>query len=118
MQPGGSQLPRATGGAQPGASQLPGASGGPQSSPGGSQLPGTSGGALQSLGGSQLAGTSGGLPGSSHEVAGSTAAVATPQPTGDARRRQIHPPDLLTYPREQTHVAARAARLLKKTRRC
>jgi hypothetical protein len=61
---------------------------------------------------------SGGLPGSSHEVAGSTEAVATPQPTGDVRRRQIHPPDPLTYPREQTHATARAARLLKKTRRC
>jgi hypothetical protein len=38
--------------------------------------------------------------------------------TGDARRQQIHPPDLLTYPREQTHAAARALRLLKKPRRC
>jgi hypothetical protein len=45
--------------------------GGPQLSPGGSQLPGASGG----------------LPESSHEVAGSAAAMATPQPTGDARHR-------------------------------
>jgi hypothetical protein len=27
------------------------------------------------------------------------------------RRRQIHPPDLLTYPRDQTHAAARALKL-------
>jgi hypothetical protein len=39
----------------------------------------------------------GGLPGSSHEVAGLAAAMATPQPTADARHRQIHPRDLLTY---------------------
>jgi hypothetical protein len=60
-QPGGSQLPGATGGPQPGASQLPGVSGGPHQSPGGSQLPGASGG----------------QPGSSHEVVGSMAAVET-----------------------------------------
>jgi hypothetical protein len=114
-QPGGSQLPGATGEAQPGASQLPGASGGP--SPGGSLLPGASGGAHQSPGGSQLPSASGGQPGSSHKVARSAAAVETPQATGDARCRQIHPPDPLTYPREQTHAAARALRLLKKTRR-
>jgi hypothetical protein len=77
----------ATGGAEPRASQLPGTSGGTLSSPGGSQLPGASGGAQQSPVGSQLPGASGGQSGSSHEVAGSTAAVATPQPTGDARRR-------------------------------
>jgi hypothetical protein len=86
-QPGGSQLPRATGGAQPEASQLPGVSGGPQSSLGGSQLPGASSGAQHFPGGSQLPCASGGQPGSSHEVAGSTAVVVTPQPTGDARRR-------------------------------
>jgi hypothetical protein len=101
-------------GTQLGGSQLQGEAGGVQ--PGGSQLPGTSGGALQSPGGSQLASASRGLPGASHEVAGSTTAVATPQPTGDAKRRQIHPPDPLTYPREQTHAATQAARLLKKTR--
>jgi hypothetical protein len=115
-QPGGSQLPGATGEAQPGASQLRGVSGGAQ--PGTSQLPDASGGAQQSPGGSQLPGASGGQPGSSHEVAGSTAAVVTPQPTGDARRRQIHPPDPLTYLRKQTHAATRAARLLKKPKRC
>jgi hypothetical protein len=108
-------LPGATGEAQPGASQLRGVSGGAQ--PGTSQLPDASGGAQQSPGGSQLPGASGGQPGSSHEVAGSTAAVETPQATGDARRRQIHPPDPLTYPRDQTHAAARATRLLKKPRR-
>jgi hypothetical protein len=82
------------------------------------KLPGASGGAHRSPGGSQLPGASGGQPGSPHEVAGSTTAVATPQPTSDARRRQIHPPDPLTYPREQTHAAARTAKLLKKARRC
>jgi hypothetical protein len=118
-QPRASQLPSASGGAQPRASQLPGASGRLQSSPGGAQLPGASSRAQQSPEGSQLpAGASGGQPGSSHEVVGWTAAVATPQPTCDARRRQIHPPDPLTYPREQTHAAARAARMLKKPRRC
>jgi hypothetical protein len=71
-------LPGATGGAQPGASQLPGTSGGPQSSPGGSQLPGASGGAQPSPRVSQLPGASGGQSSSSHEVAGSTVAVATP----------------------------------------
>jgi hypothetical protein len=115
---GGSQLPRAIGGAQPGASQLPGASGGLQLSSGGSQLPGASGGAQRSLGGSQLPGASRGQPWSSHEVEGSTAVVATLQSTSDARRRQIHPPDPLTYPRKQTHTAARVARLLKKASRC
>jgi hypothetical protein len=50
-------------GAQPGGSQLPGASGGTQL--GGSQLPGASGGAQPSPGG---------LPGSSQEVTGSAAA--------------------------------------------
>jgi hypothetical protein len=60
----------------------------------------------------------GGLPGSSHEVAGLAAAMATPQPTADARHRQIHPRDLLTYPRKQTHAAVRADMLHKKTRRC
>jgi hypothetical protein len=59
-----------------------------------------------------------GQPGSSHEVVGSTAAVETPQATGDARRRQIRPPDPLMYPREQTHATARALWLLKKPRRC
>jgi hypothetical protein len=83
--------------------------------PGGSQLLGASGGAQQSPGGSQLLGASGGLPGSSHEVAGSAAAMAAPQSTGDGRRRPIHPRDPLTYSREQTHAAARADRLLKKT---
>jgi hypothetical protein len=117
-QPGASQLPGVSSGPSPGGSQLPGASGGAQQTPGGSQLPGASGGAQQSPGGSQLPGASGGQPGSSHEVAGSTAAVETPQATGDARRRQIHPPDLLTYPRDQTHATARATRLLKKPRRC
>jgi hypothetical protein len=82
---GGSQLSGATGGAQPGASQLPGASGRLRSSPRGSQLPGTSGGAQQSPGGSQLPGASEGQPSSSHEVGGSTAAVATPHLTSDAR---------------------------------
>jgi hypothetical protein len=82
-------MPRAIGGAQqsPGGSQLPSTSGGAQQSPGGSQLPSVSGGAQQSPGGSQLPGASGGQPGSSHEVAGSTAVVETPQVTGDARRR-------------------------------
>jgi hypothetical protein len=98
------------------ASQLPGVSGGAQQSPGGSQLPGASGGPQQSPGGSQLPGASGGQPGSPHEVAGSTAAVETPQSMGDARRRQIHPPDPLTYPRDQTHAAARALKLHKKPR--
>jgi hypothetical protein len=74
-----------------------------------SQLPGASGGL--SPGGSQLPGASGGQPGSSHEVAGSTTTVETLQASGDARRRQIHPPDLLTYPRDQTHAAARALKL-------
>jgi hypothetical protein len=60
----------------------------------------------------------GGLPGSSHEVAGLAAAMATPQPTADARHRHIHPRDLLTYPHEQTHAAVRADMLHKKTRRC
>jgi hypothetical protein len=61
---------------QPGDSQLPGASGGAQPSPGGSQVTGASGGAQPSPGG---------LPGASHEVAGSAAVMATPQPTADAR---------------------------------
>jgi hypothetical protein len=93
---------------------LPGATGGPQ--PGALQLPGASDGAQQSPGGSQLPDASGRQPGSSHEVAGSTAAVETPQATGDARRRQIHPSDPLTYPRDQTHAAARALELHKKPR--
>jgi hypothetical protein len=113
-QPGGSQLAGATGGAQPGASQLPGSSGGPQSYPRCSQLPGASGEAQPSPGGLQLPGASGGQPGSSHEVAGSTTAVATPQPTGDGRRRQMHPRDPLTYPRQQTHATTQAARLLRR----
>jgi hypothetical protein len=46
----------------------------------------------------------GGLPESSHEVVESAAAMATPQPVADARHRQIHPLDLLAYPREQTHA--------------
>jgi hypothetical protein len=92
-QPGGSQLPGARGGTQPGGSQLPGASGGAQPSPGR-------------------------LPGLSHEVAGSAAVMATPQPTVDARCHQIHSRDLLAYPREQTHATVKADRLLKKTRRC
>jgi hypothetical protein len=54
-------------GTQPGGLQLPGASSGMQ--PGGSQLPGAGGGAQPSLGG---------LPGSSHDVAGSAAAMGTP----------------------------------------
>jgi hypothetical protein len=90
-----------------GGSQLPGASGGTQ--PGGSQLPGVNGGAQPSLGG---------LLGSSHEDARSAAAMATPQPTTNARRLQIHPRDPLTYPRDQTHAAVRAGRLHKKARRC
>jgi hypothetical protein len=73
-------------------------------------------GAQQSPGGSQLPGASGGQPSSSHEVAGSTAAVETPQATGDARRRQIHPPNPLMYPRDQTHAAALAMKLHKKPR--
>jgi hypothetical protein len=77
--------------------------------PGGSQLPGASSGSHPSPGG---------LPGSSHEVAGSAAAMATPQAIADARRQQIHPCDPLTYPRKQTHTAARADKLHKKTRRC
>jgi hypothetical protein len=88
-QPGASQLPGASGGAQPRASQLPGASGGPQSSPGDSQLPRASGRAQQPPGGLQLLGASRGQPSSPHEVVESMAAVATPQPTSDARRRQI-----------------------------
>jgi hypothetical protein len=92
-QPGGSQLPGASGGTHPGGSQLPGASGGAQSSPGG-------------------------LPGLSHEVTRSAAVMATPQPTADARRWQIHPRDPLMYPSEQTHAAVRANRLQKKARRC
>jgi hypothetical protein len=96
-QPGGSQLAGVSSGPQPGASQLPGASGAAQQSLKGSQLSSASGGPQQSPGGSQLLGASGGQPGSSHYVAGSTAAVETPQTTGDARRRQIHPPDPLTY---------------------
>jgi hypothetical protein len=91
-------------GTQPGGSQLPGASG--ETQPGGSQLPGADGGAQPSPGG---------LPGSSHEVAGLAASMTTPQPTTDARRRQIHPRDPLTYPREQTHAAVRADRLQKKS---
>jgi hypothetical protein len=55
---------------------------------------------------------------SSHEVSGSTAVVETPHATNDAWRPQIHPPDPLTYPRDQTHTATRALRLLKKPRRC
>jgi hypothetical protein len=43
--------------------------------------------------------------------------MATPQLTGDARRQHIHPRDPLMYPREQMHAAARADKLLKKTRR-
>jgi hypothetical protein len=116
-QPGASQLPRVSSGPSPGSSQLPRASGGAQQSPEGSQLPDASGGAQQSPGGSQLPGASGGQPGSSHEVAGSKVAVETPQATGDARRRQIHPPDPLTYPRDQTHAAARALKLHKMLRR-
>jgi hypothetical protein len=46
--------------------------------PGGSQLPGAGGGAQPSPGG---------LPGSSHDVAGSAAAMGTPQPSADAKRR-------------------------------
>jgi hypothetical protein len=72
---------------------------GARTQPEGSQLPGASGGAQPSPGG---------LPGSSQEVAGSAAAMATPQSTVDARRRQIHPRDPLTYPREKTHAAVRA----------
>jgi hypothetical protein len=68
-----------------------------------------------SPGGSRLPAASGG---SSHEVAGTTAAVETPQAMGDARRRQIHPPDPLMYPRDQTHAATRALKLHKKPRRC
>jgi hypothetical protein len=57
----------------------------------------------EELGGSQLPsaqpiGTQtspGGLPGSSHQVAGSAAAAATPPAAADARRRQIHPRDML-----------------------
>jgi hypothetical protein len=90
MQRRGYQLPGVTGGPQPGASQLPGASDGTQQSPGGSQLPGASGG----------------QSGSFHEVAGSTAAVETPHAMGNARRQQTHPPDSLTCPCDETHVAA------------
>jgi hypothetical protein len=54
----------------------------------------------------------------SRRLPGSAAAMATPHPTVDARRRQIHPRDPLTYPREQTHATVRADWLLKKTRRC
>jgi hypothetical protein len=115
-QHGVSQLPGASGGPSPGGSQLLGASGGP--SLGGSQLLGESGRAQQSPRGSQLPGAGGGQPGSSHKVAGSTAAVETPQTTSDARRWQIHPPDLLMYPRDQAHAAARALKLLKKPRWC
>jgi hypothetical protein len=79
--------------------------------------PGASDGAQQSAGGSQLPGASGGQLGSSHKVAGSTA-VETPQAAGDPRRRQIHSLDPLTYPRDQTHAAARALKLHKKPRRC
>jgi hypothetical protein len=63
---------------------------------GGSQLPDASGGAQPSLGGS---------PGSYHEVPGLSAAMETPHATADARRRHIHPRDLLTYPRDQTRAA-------------
>jgi hypothetical protein len=75
---------------------VPSASGGMQPSPGGLQLLGASGGVQPSPRG---------LPESSHEVVESAAAMVTPQPVADARRWQIHPLDLLAYPREQTHAA-------------
>jgi hypothetical protein len=86
---GGSQLPGASGGMQLGGSQLLGASGGAQPSPGG-------------------------LPGSSQEVAGSVAVMATPQSTTNASRWQIHPRDSLTYPREQMLTVQNCAQVHRK----
>jgi hypothetical protein len=97
---------------------------GTQEDLGGSQLPGAIATTTQEGGGTQP--SSGEWPevayggaGSSHSVAGSTAAVAmmTP-PADDARRRQIHPRDQLTYPRDQTWATARADRQQQKKRCC
>jgi hypothetical protein len=53
----------------------------------------------------------------SDEVAVSATAMATPQPTADARRRQIHPRNPLMYSCEQTHATVQADRLQKKAKR-
>jgi hypothetical protein len=82
---------------------------------GGTQL--SSGGWLEVA--TRGAGSSHPVAGSTHTVAGSTAtATMTTTPADDAMRRQIHPHDQLTYPRDQTWVVARAARQQQKKRRC
>jgi hypothetical protein len=83
---------------------------------GGSQLPGVPPTGTQASGGTQP--SLEWLPGSSHQVAGSAAVMATLPAAADARRRQIHPRDLLTYPRDQTRAASRADRLHQKRRCC